>query len=157
MSHLSTIKHVLTKKFYPLSFILFSLAYLAINVIANKLYISIQTLYYYAWYISIPFTVLTLLNALLVGLTLNLLIHKYRVLRRISKASALSGVGAAGGLLVGACPGCIVGVFPAVLGLFGSNMALIDLPLYGIEILFVSAVLLIWGSYLLTRPDSCKR
>lgn len=65
-------------------------------------------------------------------------------------------VGVFGGVLGGACPGCFVGLFPAVLGLFGVTATLSILPLYGLEIQAASVGLLVFAVILLTRDTVCK-
>ena len=60
------------------------------------------------------------------------------------------------GVLGGACPGCFVGLFPAVLGLFGVTASLSVLPFYGLEIQAASIVLLIVAIFFLTKETVCK-
>ncbi|RME53981.1 hypothetical protein D6783_00160 [Candidatus Woesearchaeota archaeon] len=152
---LATIKEALTTRYYPYSFVLITLLYFGINAWANQLYISLPALVHFSLSISIPFALFTFLNAVLVGLVANLLHLRYANLKRISKAGAVGGAGAAAGLIAGACPGCFVGVFPALAGLFGSSLSLLDLPFNGIEILAASAALLAIAIYYLTNPIAC--
>src|SRR3989344_5794789 len=66
-------------------------------------------------------------------------------------------LGVVGGLVGGACPGCIAGFLPAMLGLFGVvGFSLYNLPFRGLEIQVLSIVLLIIGSLLLSRDLTCK-
>ncbi|NJL43792.1 MAG: hypothetical protein HC945_00485 [Nitrosarchaeum sp.] len=153
---INTLRRTTSTSFYPYTFLLFTALYLAINIWTNKIYISGTFLFHYHWSISYPYATLTLLNALLVGLNANLLIDRTRQYRNMGTAGTLSGLGAATGLLAGACPGCIVGVFPLILGIFGSTYALSDLPLAGIEILLLSAILLATGAHYLSQPLTCK-
>ena len=59
------------------------------------------------------------------------------------------------GILGGACPSCFVGLFPAVIGLFGISASLSSLPLFGIEIQVVSAILLLLSLFFLTGNNVC--
>ena len=65
-------------------------------------------------------------------------------------------LGVTGGILGGACPGCFVGLFPAFLGLFGMTATLSILPFNGLEIQVASTALLLFSSYFLTKPLTCK-
>jgi len=61
------------------------------------------------------------------------------------------------GVLGGACPGCIVGLFPAVLGIFGGAAAGLDiLPFNGLELQVGSAALLIMSVWFLSKPAVCR-
>ena len=60
------------------------------------------------------------------------------------------------GLIGGACPGCFAGIFPAILGLFGSTGTLGILPFNGLEIQAVTILIIIFSVYMLTKPMTCK-
>ncbi len=76
--------------------------------------------------------------------------------RNVSTAGGVAAAGIFTGILGGACPGCFVGLFPAVIGLFGVSASLGVLPLYGLELQIVSALFLAGAIALLTRDATCK-
>ena len=84
-------------------------------------------------------------------------IIKFKEYKQLNKkGSGLTTLGIFAGFLGGACPGCFVGLFPAVLGLFGVSASLSVLPLYGLELQAISAVLLIISAYYLSKNPVCK-
>ena len=56
----------------------------------------------------------------------------------------------------GACSACFVGLFPAVLGLFGVTASLTDLPFKGVELQIGSIILLGISIVLLSKPSVCN-
>jgi hypothetical protein len=93
-----------------------------------------------------------------VGLNINLLIMKFKDIKKISgKEGSITTLGIFLGIIGGACPGCIVGLFPAVLGFFGGAAAGLGiLPFNGLELQAGSLILLIIGAKLLSKPNVCK-
>jgi hypothetical protein len=82
---------------------------------------------------------------------------KIKDLKTLSKkGSSISIIAIFGTLLGGACPHCFVGLFPAIIGLFGSTMTLANLPLQGFEIQIISSIILIISIYYLQKPTTCK-
>lgn len=153
------IKRAVLKKPYVFYFIGIFLVYIALNLWVNQMYVNLPILTSYATWFLVPFVVLNfLLVPFLVALTVNLFIIKFKEMRSVSgKGSGGFGfVGVFGGILGGACPGCFVGLFPAVLGLFGITATLAILPLYGLEIQAASVGLLGFSIILLTRDNVCK-
>ena len=144
------------KKPYVFSFFTIAILYLGINIFVNKTYITAQSLFNnYSSFIYF-FIFFTLLVAFLVAANINLAYTKIKTLRQLNKGSGLTALGAFGGILGGACPGCFVGLFPAFLGLFGVTASLGNLPFYGLEIQAISGVLLVMSLYLLTRDETCQ-
>lgn len=121
------------------------------------MYITLPTLLNNNLKIIIPYIIFTIAVAALTALTLNLAIIKVKQLRRIQKSSGLVALGSFFGLLGGACQSCFVGLFPAVVGLFGVTASLSKLPFFGVEILAASAGLLLLSVWLMTRENVCRR
>lgn len=153
------IKRAITEKPYIFYFIGIFLIYIAINLIANQLYVNLEVFTSFALWFRIPYLLFGfLLIPALVALTINLSIIKFREMRLVkSKGSrGFTFLGMFGGVLGGACPGCFVGLFPAVLGLFGVTASLSVLPFYGLEIQAASVGFLVVAVILLTRDTVCK-
>lgn len=161
-TRIKKIKNVIIKRPYVFYFIIIFLTYLGINILLNKTYITFPTIFKsYKILFLIPFILLNLITAFLVGININLIIVKFKELKLINdiKGTTRGGIvslGIFGGLLGGACPGCFVGLFPAFLGLFGITMTLGNLPLHGLEIQIISSIILIISLFLLTKENKCK-
>jgi hypothetical protein len=152
----SKIKKVIVTKPYVYYFIFIFLLFIFLNVVINKVYLTSGVLFDNLLY-GVPFVVFNLLIASLVAININLMILRFRDLKSVNGSEkGLTGFGVFMGVLGGACPGCFVGLFPAFLGLFGVSASLSILPLYGIEIQMVSALLLVGSAYLLTDDPTCK-
>ena len=158
---LEKIKKAIFKKPFVFYFIFIFLAYVSLNLFINKLYISLSILSSFALWFLIPFLFFNfLITPFLVALTINLSILRFKEAGPGSKIkgkeSGATSVGVFAGVLGGACPGCFVGLFPAVLGFFGITASLTILPLYGLEIQFLSAAFLIFAIFLLTKDLVCE-
>lgn len=155
---LERIKKAVFKKPYVFYFIFVFLSYIGLNVWVNQLYVSFSTLNDLATWFLIPFVFFTfLIVPLLAALTINLSIIRFKEAGFGKREGSATSVGVFAGVLGGACPGCLVGLFPAVLGLFGiAGISLSVLPLYGLEIQFLSSALLIFAVFLLTSDVVCK-
>ncbi len=150
------IKKVILKKPYIFYFIGIFLAYVAVNLIINKLYVNLEVFTSFALWFRIPFLFFNfLLIPSLVALTINLSILRFKE-AGFGKHTGAAGFGIFGGVLGGACPGCFVGLFPAVLGLFGITATLSILPLFGLELQILSAALLTTAIFLLTKDIVCE-
>ncbi len=153
------IKSALNGRYLVLFAILF-LAYIGLNVYFNELYVSLDVWKSYNMLFLIPFVFFNfLLIPFLVALTVNLGILRFKEAESgfgDKSASGIGGLGAISGIIAGACPGCFVGLFPAFLGLFGVSATLSSLPLFGIEIQALSAVLLMLAIFLLTKDIVCE-
>jgi len=154
------IKKALFSSPWRYSYIAIVLSFYLLDYYTNEIYIIGFKVFDYNPTIAIPFVTFTILNGLLVGLTLNLAAMRFRELHSFSQmgtGTATSILGTLGALLAGACPGCIAGLLPVVLGLFGAtSFTLAQLPFYGVEVLIASFVLLLIGAYTLSRPMTCK-
>ncbi|MBR9699109.1 hypothetical protein GOV09_01475 [Candidatus Woesearchaeota archaeon] len=132
------------------------LGYIALNTVINQLHISYTVLFNLPLHILIPHLLFNILLPILVALNINLIVFKFQEMKRLQAHSGIAAVGAFGGLLAGACPGCFVGLFPAFLGLFGVTATLGNLPFFGVELLAISAILLIISAYYLSKNPVCK-
>ena len=150
------IKEAVLTSPYFFYFVFIFILYIFLNIIINKLYITIETLFN-NFKFAIPFVLFNILIAGLIAVNINLIIIKSKEFKLLNnKESSLTFLGVFGGFLGGACPGCFVGLFPAFLGLFGITASLSILPLYGLEIQIASALLLILSIYLLTKNPICR-
>ena len=149
------LKDVFKKKFYILIFIF--LIYNFLNIYFNGVHVSLQELSSFSLWFLIPFALFTfLITPFLAGLTITLAIFKIKEAFTL-KSTGIGMAGLFGGILGGACPGCLVGLFPAILGIFGiAGTSLSVLPLYGLEIQLLSIALLTWAILLLTKEPVCK-
>ena len=155
---LERMKKAVFEKPYVFYFIFIVLAYIGLNVWVNQLYVSFSTLTNLATWFFIPFVLFTfLIVPLLAALTINLSIIRFKEAGFGKREGGTASVGVFVGVLGGACPGCLVGLFPAVLGLFGiAGTSFSVLPLHGLEIQFISSALLIFAVVLLTSDVVCK-
>mgnify|MGYP001610521958 CR=1 FL=1 len=76
---------------------------------------------------------------------------KYKERKACKEASALTGIGAVGGFIVGVCPLCVTGIFPIILSFLGISFTFASLPFQGIEIQILVIGVLIIGLWLLSR------
>ena len=155
-SRIEKIKKVVFTIPYVYSFITIFILYLIINFLVNGSSETAPVLFYFNLNIVIPSLILSLLIAILTGINVNLIWLKFKEYRKINKEQGLTFFGSFIGLLGGACPGCFVGLFPAFLGLFGITASLNILPFYGLELLVISAVILIISIIFLTNNNVCK-
>lgn len=152
-------KIIQTIKKRPILFSLSFILFIALNSILNGTYITMSNFFSsYKFLFAISFTLLNLLIIpFLVAATITLTTQRVIELKKISKKKGLLGIiGTFFAILGGACPGCFAGIFPAVLGLFGFAVNLSILPLKGLEISFISIVLLIIALYYLSKDMTCK-
>ena len=155
---LERIKKAVFKKPFVFYFVFIFLGYLGLNVWVNQLYVSFSTLTNLATWFWIPFVLFAfLIVPLLAALTINLSIIRVREAGFGRREGGAASAGVFAGVLGGACPGCLVGLFPAFLGLFGiAGTSLSVLPLQGLEIQLLSSALLIFAIFLLTSDVVCK-
>ena len=150
------VRQAIFAKSYSFYFLIFFFSYLVLNVWINQLYVTRRVL------IDNPvfggfLVLLMLLVAGFVALNINLMIMKFKELKKINRVSGLTAFGVFLGIMGGACPGCLVGLFPVVLGMFGGvGYSLSVLPFNGLELQTGSLLLLIIGARLLSKPSVCK-
>ena len=142
---------------YSFYFIFIFIFYLLLNIFINKIYVTYGIIFYNPSF-GIPLVLLMILVAGFVALNINLIIMKFRELKKVNGGeTSITTIAVFLGIMGGACPGCLVGLFPAVLGIFGGAAAGLDiLPFKGLELQAGSLVLLIIGAKLLSRPAVCK-
>lgn len=151
------IKSSFLLKPYSYLFYIWILLFILFNLYINEVYIIGFRIFTYGFLIYLPFIFFLFLNSILVSVNINLLIIKYKELNSISsEGSFFSVIGTFFAMLAGACPGCVAGFFPIVLGLFGSTLTLNSLPLKGIELQIISSILLLVGTYYMSKDLSCK-
>ncbi len=153
------IKRAILEKPYVFYFIGIFLVYVALNLFINKIYVNLSIFTSFVLWFRIPYLLFGfLLIPALAALTINLSIIKFKEMRYVKNKSSggFTFLGVFGGVLGGACPGCFVGLFPAVLGLFGVTASLSILPFYGLEIQAASMGFLVVAVILLTRDTVCK-
>lgn len=151
------IKEAVFKRPYSFYFLFFFFLYLFFNIYINKVYVTYRVLIDNLYYgILLIFLMLTV--AFLVGLNINLIIIKFKEYRKFNyKSGSFTTLGVFFGMLGGACPGCIVGLFPAVAGIFlGSGISLNILPFKGLELQILSVILLVISANLLSKNNVCK-
>ncbi|MBI2045774.1 hypothetical protein HYT23_06960 [Candidatus Pacearchaeota archaeon] len=152
------IKNIFVKRSYLLIFIISFISYVLFNIYINKLYITYTTLFLNLKF-GTAFVGVSLVVSLLIATNVSLVIMRFREMKMLGilgKQGGVTGIGVFGGLLGGACPGCFAGVFPAFLGLFGATVTLNILPLYGLEIQLLSAVILLISTFYLTKDITCR-
>ncbi|MCD5380773.1 vitamin K epoxide reductase family protein [Candidatus Gracilibacteria bacterium] len=138
-------------------FFLWVIIFSGINFHFNEIGIVGMGVFDYENTITIPYLVFTILNTVLIALSINLLIDKMKEVKNLNPGMGIfSFIGTFFALLTGACPGCIAGIFPLFVGLFGSNMSMYSLPFHGAEIQIVSFVFLVIGIYFLSKDMTCK-
>ncbi|MBP9758468.1 hypothetical protein KBD45_02135 [Candidatus Dojkabacteria bacterium] len=145
------------KRPYLYVFITVIIAYLAINIYFNELYVVGLKILRYNPAVSIPYITFNIINTFFIGVSMTLGFVRFVELGIINaKASIISVIGSTFALLTGACPGCISGLLPVVAGMFGSTLNLNSFPFHGIEIQALSTLLLLFGINQLTKDVACK-
>jgi hypothetical protein len=138
---------------WPLSLLYLCIAFGTILYIHNSL-----PAFYKGMYASytVPFTILTIITSIQLGVALTLIIAKIRELR--AKSAGLGIVGIAIGSLAAGCPGCFFGLFPLFLSAFGISATLAILPFNGLELQTASAIILGLSIYTLGKETdlSCE-
>lgn len=150
------IKGVFASRAYALLFAVLLAAYLGVNFWLNRFYETLPNLLSFRLSVVVPYLAGTFLVGLLVALNLTLIIYKLRQVMMLGKEVGVTAAGAFGGVLGGACPGCFVGVFPAVAGLFGVTATLSSLPFLGFEILIPALLIALVALYLVAKPLTCQ-
>jgi len=138
-------------------FFLWVIIFLWINIYFNDLHVLGFNFLNYENYIRIPYTTFTIINSLLVWLSVNLLIDKMREIKTLNpKTWFFSFIWTFLALLTGACPWCVAGIFPVFVWIFGSNVSIYSLPWHWTELQVLSFVFLIIWIYFLSKDMVCK-
>jgi hypothetical protein len=150
------IKNAVFKKPYSFYLIFFFSLYLFFNIWINKLYITYEVLFYS--YYGILLGLLIVVVAFLVGLSINLMIIKFKEYKNFNyNTGGFTSLAIFFGFMGGACSGCIAGLFPAFVGFFfGSAVSLGIFPLKGIELQLLSIILLTISIKILSRNNLCE-
>jgi len=144
-------------KKHPYFFVFFFFLYFLGDIYINESYVILPGFFHYPLKIVIPYIITHILVPLLFAINILLVIKKFQELQKVSSATGVSLVGSFVGLLSGACPGCVAGLFPVIMGMMGyATFSLNSLPLYGTELQIISIILLFIGMLLLAYEPVCK-
>jgi hypothetical protein len=149
------VKGVFAGRGYALLFVVLLASYLGFNFWLNRFYETLPNLLSFRLSVVAPYVAGTVLIGLLVALNITVMVYKLRQVMSIGKEVGITAAGAFGGVLGGACPGCFVGVFPAVAGLFGVTATLSSLPFLGFEILIPTLLITLVALYIVAKPLTC--
>lgn len=155
-SRISTIKYVLAKRNYKLLLALLVITYLTINVLINQFYVTLPVFLSFRLSLTIPYILLSIGTGIVAALNITLVIYKFKQVTAIKREAGTASVGIFGGLLGGACPGCFVGLFPTLTGVFGTSLTLSALPFLGFEIAIPAFLLSLIALYIISNPLTCK-
>ena len=137
---------ILLKKPYIYFMILIFLVYLSLNMILSGFYNTIPLIWVYAktvnWLKLGISLFLTLVTGTLIAFNSVLIYIRYKERKKCKRDISLSSVGAIGGLVTGACPLCVTGLIPLILGFIGISFSLASLPFQGIEVQVLVALVL---------------
>ena len=155
--NLQLIKSAVSKKPYSYYFISIFLAYMLLNIILSEFYITLKFIPYYLntikWHLLFGSALLSLTIGIMIAINFNLIIMRYKETKRLNVK--LTPLGFILGLSTGICPACISGIFPLLFSAIG--ISLLALPLKGLEIQFLSLVLLLLSAYFLSKDTKiCK-
>lgn len=102
-------------------------------------------------YYTVSFTAFTIVISILFGVVLTLFLAKIREIRL--KGAGLGITGIFFGALAAGCPGCVFGLFPIVLSLFGISGTLAILPFNGLEFQALTVLLLLSSIFFLAKES----
>jgi len=130
-------------------------AYLALNFAVSGFYNTLKLIFIYAGtvnWIKLSFSLLlTLIIGGLVAINGVSAYIKYKERRNCLQSSAIAGAGTLGGLAVGICPLCAVGLFPLIFGALGISFSFGSLPFQGLEVQVLTALVLMFSLALLYK------
>src|SRR3989344_4674812 len=127
--------------------------YLLLNVWLSGFYNTLPLILAYAntvnwWKLSFSLLFTLIIGALVSLNSVSLFVH-YRQRKECKKESFFAGIGGVGGLAVGVCPLCVVGLFPLILSALGISFSFGILPFQGLEIQIFVIILLSISLYML--------
>ena len=141
---------------YNIICLFFIFSYISFDIWINETLIVLPGLLHYPLYISVPFFVTHTIVPILFAISITLFFWKLYTLKQMSAAGGTASFAAFIGLLSGACPGCIAGLLPAFMGLFGYAAFTVNaLPFYGNELQVFSIVLFLISIYYLVKDPLC--
>lgn len=151
-------KEVFRKPYFYWVFFIF-LLYLVLNFLISGFYETLQLVIIYAntvdWVKLGISILLTLAIGFLVAVNFVFSYILYKERKKCKEGVATAGVGAVGGLIVGICPLCVVGIFPLIFSALGLTFSFASLPFNGIEIQSL-VVLILLGSLFMLKKSSEK-
>ena len=151
----SNIKYVLSLPTYSFLFFFFFFGYISIQIYVNDLFMTLPSLIERGVYF-IFFIAFHILSGALIALSLILAIVRIQELREMSIHSGTSVFALTISLLAGGCPGCLAGLFPAMMSIFGITASLSILPFYGFELQVISIILSLVSVYFLSGDLVCR-
>jgi hypothetical protein len=142
-------------KQYRIAFVLIFLLYIFIAILVSGFYNTIPLIFKYAgtvnWIdldISITFSIII---GLLVAANSIATYVNYKQRQACRKEATVATLGTVTGFAAGICPLCVTGLFPLILGLFGISFSFASLPFKGLEVQFLSIILLALSLWLMMR------
>jgi len=130
-------------------------AYLALNFVISGFYKTIPLIAAYASTVNWTKLILSLLLSIVIGILISVnavyvyIRHKER--KNCLQGSVIAGAGTLGGLAVGICPLCVVGLFPLIFGTLGVSLSFASLPFQGIEVQVLTILVLMFSLTLLSK------
>ncbi|MAG16109.1 hypothetical protein CMO88_03540 [Candidatus Woesearchaeota archaeon] len=155
-THWNVVQTVLSSKTYLLWFLVFLILYFGLNLWVNQFYEILPFFLSYRLSFVIPYFLFTLLIGIGIALNLTIMTYKLKQVMALKKEAGMTAVGAFGGMLGGACPGCFVGLLPTVAGVFGVTATLSSLPFLGFEIQVPTLIIVLVTLYIISNPLTCK-
>lgn len=144
------------KKYYAYA-VTISLIYIIINLFISGFYNTIPLIIKYSatvnWVKLSVSLILTLIIAWLVGITAVTAWLKYKERKKCMEGRVTAGIGAVGGLIAGICPLCVTGILPLILSFLGVTFTFASLPLQGIEIQALAAILLMVSLKMMNKKN----
>ena len=151
------IKKVIIQIPYNYFFYLWIILFLTLNFFLNEIYITGLGIFNYELIIIIPYLTFMILNSILISISINLIIFRYKEIKSVNpKNTFLSTIALFFYFIAGACPGCISGIFPFIFGAVLGTFTLSSLPLYGIEIQLLSTILLLVSINYMSNDLVCR-
>ena len=149
---ISKISLVLKKEKYLIITIVTSIIFFSLLYFLTVINVYEKNIFIYAIMNGTLFTILSLLSSVilsvLLGIYLSLAIYQINLSRLHTHKSNICTTGAlAAGTVVTGCPSCGV----PILALVGFPLALMSLPFKGLEIKFLSIIIIIISIYFLTK------
>lgn len=146
-------------KFFPYNLIaiISAVLYLSFDFYINDTLTFLPGIVNYPLYFVIPFFFTHTIVPILFGVTTALVIRRLILFKHMSKSAGTASIATFIALLSGACPGCVVGLLPPIMLLFGYGAFTVNaLPFYGNELQIISIALFLLSIYYLSKDPICK-
>lgn len=155
MSRITTLKGVVLTRRGILTASLTSLLFLIFTYYING---APESVFYLSNYAS-PYVVLqrslTVLLAILVGITTTIMIHRVRVAGLTKEEGATTSLAGVISIIGTGCAGCVAGVMPGLLATLGIGINFLAMPLLGAEFLIIGILILSISLYWMLTPMTC--